>query len=285
MFGYITPLVCELKVREYELFQAYYCGLCKELKREYSKSTVLNYDCTFIYILGDSLHEEHTDIGPCKCILHPVKKKQAVSSEHAGYAAAINILMAYSKAADDVHDRGGPRARLSKHFMVKAGKKAARMLPGVAEKTELMAEKLHRLEAEGSCNTDETADTYAELFGSVLQELAVLQSHILYELGYSLGRWVYLIDAYDDIEKDMANGEYNVFVNKYGITGKVPEDVKKEIEFKFNFTLSQAMQALERLELKKNREILTNIICLGLKKKTQSILEGTMNESLPGSGR
>ncbi len=172
------------------------------------------------------------------------------------------------------------RATLKRAFA-----KAGEIAPGVVASMRESADKLHALEAEKSANTDAAADTYAVLFGKVLQELDVVQSHILYDLGYSMGRWVYLIDAYDDIGHDMKHGEYNVFVNKYGIAGDIPEDVREQVRFNFNYTLSMAMDALKRLEIKQNRPLLENIVCLGMKERTKNILEGITDESLPGVGR
>lgn len=290
MFGYITPQVCELKVRDYELFKAYYCGLCKALGKEYRRTAVLNYDCTFIYLLGDSLQNAETDVQSCKCALHPVRGRCKVVSNSVVYATDVNILMAAAKAADDVQDRGGLLSRLALKGLGKAYRKAAARIPAINSLMLETAQKLGELERTGSANTDEVADTYARLFGAVLQELDVVQSHILYDIGYSLGRWVYLIDAYDDIEEDIKNGNYNVFVNRYHLVGKPPEDVKQQVELSFNYTLSQAMEALSRLELKKNRVLLENIICFGLKARTRAALAGIKNkgrldEPIPGAGR
>lgn len=292
MFGYITPLICELKVCEYELFKAYYCGLCKALKKGYRRTAVLNYDCTFIYALGDSLRYADTDVRKCKCALHPGGRRTAVYSQAAAYAADVNILMAYAKAKDDKLDGGGVLSAFPALALKKPFERAAERLPGITRDMLQMAEELRGMERRGSANTDEVADTYARLFGNVLMELDVTQSHILYEIGYSLGRWVYLIDAYDDIEKDIKSGQYNVFVNKYGIKEAAGETARQEIYFGFNFTLSKAMQALKRLELKKNRGLMQNIICLGIREKTKLVMgmeaapEGKEpDESVSGVGR
>ena len=282
------PLVCELKVCEYETFKAYYCGLCKTLKRKYRKSAVLNYDCTFIYLLGDGLKRETAECVPVKCGLHPFRGKKAVFSDAAEYAADLNLLMAYAKLEDDVRDSGKISARLRLPAYRRAYEKAAARNPDAARLMHETAERLHELEAAASADTDAAADTYARLFGSVLMELDVLQSHILYDLGYNLGRWVYLIDAYDDIKKDRENGEYHVFVNKYGMTGPVPEPVQKEVLFVLNYTLAQAAAAFARLKLEKNRGILENIVRLGLREQTKKVLlqsEGKTDESIRGSGR
>lgn len=272
MFGYIVPFVCELKVCEYEIFQAYYCGLCKTLKREYHKSAALNYDCTFIYLLGDSLCGTPAEVKPCKCFLHPFRKKKTVMGAGANYAADLNILMAYAKRKDDIRDSGSFSARLRLPGYRRAFAKAAGRRPQIAALMEKTAAELHLLEDGHSADADAAADTYARLFGSVLMELDLLQSHILYDLGYNIGRWVYLADAFDDIQRDRANGEYNVFVNKYQIGEHISEEVREGARFMLHYTLAQAAEALKRLVLKKNRGILQNIVQMGLREQTKKIL-------------
>ncbi|MEA5002317.1 MAG: DUF5685 family protein [Christensenella sp.] len=269
MFGYIVPKVCELKVREYELFRAYYCGLCKALKSGYKKTAVLNFDSVFLYLLADSLREDATAVEPCKCGLHPFEKRQKVVSDAAAYAADVNILMAYCKAQDDVHDKG--KGRLVQAFLKKAYHKAAEKHPHIAEVAAGTIDELHRLEEEKTTSTDAVADTYARLLGTVFEDADVLQSHVLYDLGYSLGRWVYLIDAAEDWEKDAAAGEYNVYLYKYR---QRTQTAKEEILRSLQYSLAQASQALERLTLKKNKELLQNIIYLGLREQTERIVDG-----------
>lgn len=284
MFGYIMPLIGELKVCEHELLKAYYCGLCRTLKAKYHRTTILNYDCTFIYLLGESLREGTEDVGVCNCGLHPIQKRVAVRSDAAGYAADINALMGYAKVADDVRD-GSVWAKLRKPSYGGLYKKATEAQPDISEKMRQMTQQLTALERQECADTDAVADTYAQLFGSVLMELDVMQSHILYDLGYALGRWVYLIDAYDDIRWDIKNGDYNVFVLKYGITERIKDDQKKEAERNFFYTLATAADALSRLELKKNRPILENIIRLGLRQQTENVLERAMDEPIRSARR
>lgn len=277
------PQIGELKVREYELAKAYYCGLCRTLKQEYGKTSILNYDCAFIYLLGESLKEEAQEIVPCKCGLHPIQKRAAVYGSSAQYAACINALMGYAKLADDVRD-GSKKARLLKPFFSKMYRRAKEYQPAIHEKMLTMTNRLMALEQQKCNDTDAVAEPYAQLFGNVLMELDVVQSHILYDLGYSLGRWVYLIDAYDDRQEDMEQHNYNVFIEKYGLQKTITEQQKKETEFTFHYTLATAKDALSRLRIKKNKAILENIICLGLRAQTERILEGTTDESIRSSG-
>jgi hypothetical protein len=283
MFGYIMPDVYELKVGEYEFIKAYYCGLCKKLKSKYHKTVILNYDCTFIYLLADSLQNGEIQISPCNCMLHPIQKRTAVYARGAEYAADINALMGWSKLVDDARD-GSILAKLKQPFYRRLRTKAAAAQPEIYGKMQEMISALTRLETEGCADTDAAADPYAKLLGDVLSELDVVQSHILYNLGYALGRWVYLVDAFDDLEEDRKTGNYNVFLKKYG-AGVTKDALKQDVQFSFNFTLAKAAEALQQLELKKNREILKNILCLGLRRQTERVFEGMANESIRCAGR
>lgn len=121
MFGYIVPFVPELKIREFELFRTYYCGLCRTLKDRYGKCDVLNYDAVFLYVLSEGFVEDHPQNTVSKCIVHPFRKNNVLKTPAADYAADVNILMAYAKAHDDREDEGGMRSAiqckvLEKHF-------------------------------------------------------------------------------------------------------------------------------------------------------------------------
>ena len=74
----------------------------------------------------------------------------------------------------------------------------------------------------------------------------------------------------EDCQKDEKSGNYNVYLNKYG---KLDRAAKEQIRTSLFYTLAQAAQELGRLELKRNREILQNIIYLGLRTQTEAVLE------------
>ena len=168
MFGYIVPKVCELRVREYELFRAYYCGLCKALAGKYKRSAVLNFRTAFFHILlADSLQNEETVIQPCKCGFHPFGKREKIVSPAAEYASDINILMAYFKAGDDVRD--GKTGRIKRLLLKRAYGWAAQAHPQIAFLAERTIGELKRLEDEKSANTDAAADTYAQLLAAVFE--------------------------------------------------------------------------------------------------------------------
>lgn len=269
MFGYVVPLSGELRVRELNVYRAYYCGLCRALKSEYRKTAVLNFDSVFLYLLADSLRTEEKQPERVRCAANPLKKRIAVVSPAARFAADINILMAHYSAEDHVRD-GKLGMRFARAFLKKAFLKAKSRRKTIVRVAEETIAQLVQLEKEASPNTDAVADSYARLLGTVMMDADVLESHILYDLGYSLGRWIYLIDAAEDWEEDMQKGNYNVYACKYGSPNK---EVRSQIEQSLYYSLAQAGEALRRLEIRRNKALLENIIYLGCREQTKMVLE------------
>jgi hypothetical protein len=273
MFGYITPKKCELRVHEYETYKAYYCGLCKALQHGYSifSSAAVSYDCAFLYLLHDSLLSGKNELVRCKCILHPVEHRMEVKAPCAGYPAAVNVLLTYYKIKDDIQD-GKRQSAAAAPFIYPAYRKAGRLYPDTEEAIRAMHRSLMKIQDSGSKSIDETAGAFAVLLGKVFENLDPEEWENLYDLGYNLGRWLYIIDALDDIGKDQKSGNYNVFLSKYGDSGDPA--LRKEAEFNLYFSLAKAAEAYTRLRVKKNRGILDNILYLGLKERTNMVIKG-----------
>ena len=282
MFGYIVPCVPELKIRELELYRQYYCGLCRALKDRYGRTADLAYDAAFIHILGDGLTDDMTEPERVKCAVHPFRGVYARQTPASAYAADTNILMACAKAADDVRDAGSIQARFRDARLRTRRERARGVVPDMVRGMETCADAIHELEAVGCAMPDAAAEPYGVLFGTVLSDLDVVQSHILYDLGYNTGRWVYLIDAWDDMEEDAARGQYNVYNACMKDTDRTREALRDSARFSMHFTLAQAANALERLSLKKNRALLENIVRLGMFEQTNSVLagKGRLHESV-----
>ena len=107
MFGYVTPLKPELKIREYEMFRGYYCGVCMHIKDTFGNlpRLTLNYDMTFLGLLLDGLHKESPQIKFQRCMAHPLKNKpMIISNKSLEYTAAMNVSLVYYKLLDDVND-------------------------------------------------------------------------------------------------------------------------------------------------------------------------------------
>lgn len=287
MLGYVTCETAELKVREFELYGGYYCGVCKAAAKRYGQlpRAVLSYDSAFLALLLAGAADEKPDITHEHCITHHIKKKTIVSSPAVDYAADVMVMLAGFKTMDDVKDEGGLKARSIDLLMKPYFRKACGKRPEICEDIRQGIEKLSRLEEERSASLDETGMAFGEIMGRILSKYgpAEGQKRILESMGMHLGRWIYLIDAFDDIEENMESGAYNPLFCRFGLEkGESKEDFSKRIhnDMERNLTLYLAniADAFDLLEMKRNRSIVENIVYMGLLRQTDDVLCGKRKE-------
>ena len=270
MFGYISAFQPELKLKEWETFQAYYCGLCRTLKQEYSQKArlLLNYDCTFLYLLMAAMSEKKPVYSQKRCAMHPLKKRYTTDGGEAQYAAAVNVLLGVNSLKDHAADRKNPTAAVAAWMYQPDYGKAKKKYPALADEIECRLQGLYALEQQQEKDIDKMADAFAVLLANVFAH-AGKQQTAMRHLGYNLGRWIYLIDAFDDFEKDVKRGTYNPFVARFG--KKLTQEVRDCAMFNLNASVQNAIQCFDLIELKKHQPLLQNIVCIGLFKKTESM--------------
>lgn len=274
MFGYISIDKPELKIKEYETFRAYYCGLCHALKHYSEKARMLlNYDCVFLFLLMEAQREKKPEYHPLKCAVHPLEKRAIVTTDGADYAAAVNVMLGVLSMKDHARDEKNLFCGISSAILKKDYEKAKSKYPETAQKIEENLAALAEAEACNEAEIDRVTDHFAVILGEVFtcgaQKGAERQ---MYSLGYNIGRWIYLIDAYDDFEKDVKKGNYNPFVARFGRTKT--EEMRKNAEFHLNASVTNACMAYDLLEIQKHDNILQNILYSGMYKKTEQILKG-----------
>jgi hypothetical protein len=273
MLGYVMAYKPELRMREYEAYRAYYCGVCKAVADRFGQVPrfALSYDFAFLALLLSSLSEEQEPVEFEHCIIHPVKKLPIVrESEAINYAADMMVLLVYFNMLDDKKDEHPVRGSIGSAALRGAAKKLILKYPDVADviKTELT--RLAALEEEKSGSIDFTGDSFAGIMAGVFASDAVRErvgensSRVLSELGRNLGRWIYLADALDDLEKDKKSGSYNPFIYREGGTDGA-EDV-------LYACLTALARSYELLDIKKHKGILDNIIYMGLGRKSDILL-------------
>lgn len=283
MFGYVVPAKSELKIRDYEKFKAYYCGLCLSIKNNYGNlpRVIINYDMTFLAILLDALDEKKCEIQAGRCIVHPLKKRLfIINNTSIDYAAFFNITLAYFKLTDDIQDDNSKISRFNSFFLKAYLNKIPDSLKPHSEYIKQKLNELYVLEAkaaENNISLDEISDPFAKLTGFILSSYPnnIENSTILYDLGYNLGKWIYIIDAYDDLEEDMKKNKFNAInctLNKNQISFL---DFKTSIEKRIDFLLvtcaRNCFECLDKLPLKTNKDILYNILQLGLLEKMEKV--------------
>lgn len=271
MFGYIGVYRPELKIKESDTFKAYYCGLCRALKSGYSPTArlLLSYDCTFLYLLCDALSDARPDYSKRRCPAHPLKKRFCAGG-NAGYAAAVNVLLGTESLRDHARD-GRKGFGILAAVYSKSRKKAAKLYPRTDRIIKESMEKLLKIEERRESDIDVAADAFAEMLGGIFEEIDS-GNRALRSLGYNMGRWVYIMDALDDFEKDVRKNNYNPLAARFG--NELNDEVKNSAEFNLNASVSGAAMAYDLLDIKKHDGILKNIIYLGLYKKAEEVLGG-----------
>lgn len=278
MFGYVSPLKGELKVRELSLYNAYYCGLCRTLGRRYGSVArlLLNYDCTFLAMLLSAGGET----APCeerRCTFKPMKGKQPMRKADPAldFAADINVLLAIGKLRDDKRDDKLLSASAALLALRRAERIARARQPEAAAAVDDCMSSLSELEMSGCRESDAVADTFAAL-GRRIGELAPAsgdaERRARGELLYNLGRWIYLFDAWDDRAKDAKSGAYNVF----GLTGASAEDAS----FLLHISLNRAISAYDLIDIRSCRGILDNIMYEACALRTRRLTEVVADESI-----
>lgn len=298
MFGYVEPDKPELKIREFEIFRGYYCSLCKSIGRKYGQvpRLTLNYDLAFLAVLLDSVNDETTRGNVERCIAHPVRKRYVVASNRfIEYAADMNIILTYYNLKDKWTDEKKLLGAFGSIALKRAYKKAAGRYREKTEIIEKLLGELDRLEKERCASIDEAAEPFAQIMCEIFQCPLVLDESrrkALGWLGYNIGRWIYILDAWDDLEDDFKSGSYNVILAQFGYDGGDLDEfkaaIKERIDFSLTYSLSECEKAYALLGAVKNTGIIDNIIYSGLIVKTDKVLQGRCNknekESVQGFG-
>ncbi|EQB88667.1 hypothetical protein J2Z44_002080 [Clostridium punense] len=281
MFGYVMPCKMELKIRDYEKFKAYYCGLCLSLKNNFGNVSrfALNYDMTFLGVLLDSLDKNKNSYINSGCIAHPIGKRlKIVDNKAIDYAAFCNTSLMYFKLLDDYEDNNSLHSKLLSLTIKKFVKTSDINLKPLIDYMENKLNELYTLEKSlESFSIDEISDKFADLTGFIISYYYKEEEFKddLYNLGYSLGRWIYIIDAYDDLEEDMRKKKFNA-INKAFNEGNLPYEefvslIRERVELNLILSADSCLRALDNLPLAKNEELLYNILQLGLMEKMERI--------------
>lgn len=261
MFGYIIPNQDELKIKDYNLYRSFYCGLCQELKKAYGRSgqISLSYDMTFLILLLTALYESETEKGFCKCIAHPFEKHPVRTNEFTAYAADMNLILTYYKCLDDWMDEKKASRRL--YSFVLQGKLKA-LTEKYPEKTRIIKDNLDAISAyEKSKETD--LDTVSGYFGAIMAAVFACRKDewedTLQEMGFFFGKFIYLMDAYEDLEADRKKGNYNPFIPLAGNA-----DFEEKAGHILTMMMAECCRAFERLPILSYTDILRNILYSGV---------------------
>lgn len=263
MFGYININRNQLTEESKEAYQAYYCGLCQKLRNNFGAKgqMLLNYDMTFLIILLTGLYELESQKQEFTCPIHPTRKQTAWLNEATGYAADMNLLLGYHNLEDDWKDDKSYTKKalakiLEKDYMIVREKYVRQ-----AEAVETYMEKLKAAEEDMEQNLDVTAGLTGEMMGEIFDWKRDEWSEELHCLSFYMGKFIYLMDAYEDMEKDKKNKQYNPLRL---MADQCQEDFETFCKLMLTSMMSECARSFERLPILTHADILRNVLYSGV---------------------
>lgn len=281
MFGYVTPCKMELKIKEYEEIKSYYCGLCRSLKYNFGNlpRLTINYDMSFLAIFLDSLNSKQNNYIKRSCILHPIKKRIfVVENSSIEYAAFLNFTLAYHKLLDDIADDNSIKGKVFSALLKPYFKKAPKEYLNIEKNISMCLDKLYKMEEKANIeNLDELSHPFGELTAYSILAFGNNEKfqEELYHLGYNLGKWIYVIDAYDDLEDDLKSNKFNAIDATLNKDNMPYESLVKLVHQRIDFVLAsyarECSETLKLLPIEKNYDILYNIFNFGMLEKMNHV--------------
>lgn len=279
MFGYIKPNVGELKVKDYELYKATYCGLCRTMGKCtgcMSKMT-LSYDFAFFALVRMAMEKTKGTVKKRRCIVHPFKKRLMLDINPAlEFSARTSVMLTRLKLQDNVNDSKGFSRIIAKIVGLVSVffKKTEEELRPLEEKIKGYIEELSTLEKENCDSIDMVANTFGKLLGEIAS-FGMKDSYekIGYEIGFHLGKWIYVIDACDDLEKDVKTGSYNVLALSFG--NELNDNDRQILKQAMMLELKAMSNAVALIDFSSHKDveaIINNIIYDGLVRESESVL-------------
>ncbi|MBE5808070.1 MAG: hypothetical protein E7317_06995 [Clostridiales bacterium] len=261
MFGIIRPDLGKLDDDARARYRRCYCGVCTALHQGYGQlgRMTLSYDLTFLALLLDALYAEEEQARHVRCPVHALRGVDALDNEYMRYAADLNIALSYYKLLDDWRDdknvlsRGS--AALVKRYMAAISARYPRQIKAIESWISL----IHSAESSG----DTEIDVPVNLTGDMLAELFCYREDVwageLRGMGDALGRFIYFMDAYEDVKRDERRGSFNA-LKPLAATA----DYEALCRHAMEAMMADCVQAFEVLPIVRNVDILRSVLYAGV---------------------
>lgn len=281
MFGYVRPVLNLLSPEEKEAYQSAYCGLCHVIGQRHGwlARLTLNYDFTLLALLHYS-SGTHKDTVCRRCPVHPFRKsKRCLCGAALEAAADESMILTWYKLSDDIADHGvisGIPVRVLRFLFRKSYRRAADSRPQFDLLVRAELDRLNTLETEKSPQLDRVADTFARILSAAASDCETDSNRrAMEQMLYHLGRWVYLVDAWDDLKDDLKANRYNPLDARFG--GKALEE-RAYVETTMTHSVRLVHSAANLLEFGPWQSVIENILYRGLPTVQSAVLEGRWKE-------
>lgn len=306
MFGYIRINKFDLTFREFEHYKSMYCGICKYIKRNYGEipRLSLNYDITFLQLVLTSIYNPKGRVFYERCIVNPFKEKKHSQNSISGYSCAMNIILAYYKLEDDVRDNKDLKSKLARLALKKSFEMAENLYNDKALAIKKYLGDLAELEKDQKSDLDKLSNSFGNVMSQIFDYIPNESGFARYKeredislrlkkIGFNLGKYIYILDAFEDLEEDIIRGRFNPFKSNLDLRSredfkkfKSLDDWKKLTEYidrKISFILGLVVEDFDDLDIKYNKGIIDNIIYSGVYYRYKRILYSP-GENMSGGG-
>ncbi len=268
MFGYIVANKQELKFREFDEYRGFYCGLCRSLKQRHGLrgQITLNYDLNFLAMLLSGLYEIDTQKEQSRCIIHPLSKQTKYINPFLDYCADMNVILAYYKCQDDWLDDHSLLKHSQELLLKTRMEHLKKEYPDKCSVIEQQLKKISTYEKNNETNIDAVANAFGVIMGEIFACKKDEWHDTLFDMGFYLGKFIYLIDAFEDIEKDEKSGSFNLFKHQLN-----QEGFEDRILMILEMMMAECTAAFETLPIFDYRDILRNILYSGVWTKYEMI--------------
>ncbi len=280
MFGYVRPVLNELSQEQRDAYKSAYCGLCHAMGERHGwlARFTLNYDFTLLALLHYGSSAGETTV--CRrCPAHPFRKKYTCLCGSALETAADeSMILTWHKLSDDVADRKlifGIPYRILRWCFRKGYRRAVQARPEFDAAVSREMKRLGQLERERSPQLDRTADTFAKILSAAAEHCEEEQRRPMEQMLYHLGRWVYLVDAWDDLQEDRKAGRYNPLDARFD--GKAAEE-RDYVETTMTHSVRLVCSAFQLMEFGVWTPIVENVFYRGLPTVQSAVLDGRWRE-------
>ncbi len=275
MFGYVNVNQEKLSEEQKHYYQGFYCGLCDSLKKRYGNLSrlSLNNDLCFVALLLTSLYECETKISKKRCLIHPCKQHYVASNEMIDYACDMTIVLTYYKCVDDWEDEKKKSSKAYMYLLQKAFNKVEKLYPHKVVAIRQALDEGNEIEKHYDGNIDELLKCSGKMMEAIMVYKDDEYSRYLKVLANYLGRFIYLLDAYDDVLEDKKLNRFNPLFDEYqkeGFDDKVNDMLEAMIAI--------SSEAYEFLPIVENNELLRNILYGGVWVKFMQIKEKRLGD-------
>ena len=282
MFGYVKPFEPHMRVCDCETYQSALEGLRRVIGKSYGGAAkkAVSSDFVMLGLLAVSLSGAETETVSIRTIAHPFKKTDCMAAGNSfDFTAAAGVIITYLKNLDDLGEKRFLKklsARISLKAMEKAYIKASEQYPELAEYVSEQIRVQNKLEKENCKSIDRASEPVSNIIAKIAEETGQTaeQKRILNRFGYLLGRFVYISDAFDSLEKDFSSRSFNPLVmGNYVVNDLDLPEVQKKTEDSIGFTLGSLADCYVQLEFETFKPIIDNIVYLGLKNSFYDLIK------------